>query len=330
MSGLIDSHSRKIDYMRVSVTDRCNLRCRYCMPEQGVEHLPHIEILSYEEIIRLTRVAINCGVTKIRITGGEPLTRKGAIYLIEQLSLLRGLDDVTLTTNGVLLASFAGELKKAGLKRINISLDTLKREKYHYITRRDLLPRVMEGIKTAHKEGLSPIKINCVAIKGFNDEEILDFARLTLEQPYNVRFIEFMPVGENDYWSPDKSIDAQSIMSVIKKKHELEPVNSKVNQNGPARRFRIPGGAGEIGFITPLSQHFCDTCNRIRLTADGRLRNCLFSDQETSIKAALRSGASDQELERIIRQSIHFKPSGHTLQEDFSHKCKRSMWGIGG
>lgn len=330
MSGLIDSHARKIDYMRVSVTDRCNLRCRYCMPEQGVEHLPHTEILSYEEIIRLTRIAINCGVTKIRITGGEPLTRKGIVYLIEQLSLLRGLDDVTLTTNGVLLTSFASELKKAGLKRINISLDTLKQDKYHYITRRDLLPRVMEGIRTAHNEGLAPIKINCVAIKGFNDEEILDFARLTLEQPYNVRFIEFMPLGENDYWSLDKSIHAHSIMSIIKKKHKLEPVNSKANQNGPARRYRIPGGAGEIGFITPLSQHFCDTCNRIRLTSDGRLRNCLFSDQETNIKDALRSGVNDEELERVIRQSIHFKPSGHTLHEDFSYKCKRSMWGIGG
>jgi cyclic pyranopterin phosphate synthase len=246
------------------------------------------------------------------------------------LSLLRGLEDVTLTTNGVLLASCANELKKAGLKRVNISLDTLKREKYHYITRRDLLPQVLEGIRTADNVGLSPIKINCVAIKGFNDEEILDFARLTVEQPYNVRFIEFMPLGENDYWSPDKTIHAHYIMNIITKTYELETVNSKANQNGPARRFRIPGGTGEIGFISALSQHFCDTCNRIRLTPDGRLRNCLFSDQETNIKDALRSGANDEELERIIRKSIHFKPSGHTLHEDFSHKCKRSMWRIGG
>ena len=330
MPGLIDSHARKIDYMRISVTDRCNLRCRYCMPEQGVRHLPHSEILSYEEILRMVGVAIRCGVTKVRVTGGEPLTRKGIIYFIGQLNRLPGLPDVTLTTNGVLLVSLAGELKRAGLKRINISLDTLKREKYHYITRRDLLPQVMEGIKAAEKAGLSPIKINCVAIKGFNDEEILDFVNLTLAHPYHVRFIEFMPLGENDYWSPDRALHTPQIMNTIKSTYALEPVASKIDQNGPARRFRIPGGRGEIGFISPLSQHFCDTCNRIRLTPDGRLRNCLFSDQEVNIKQALRSGARDEELERIIRDSISQKPSGHQLQEDASHKCKRSMWKIGG
>lgn len=330
MPELIDRYSRKIDYMRISITDRCNLRCRYCMPEHGVKHLPHQEILSYEEILRLVRSAIGCGVTKIRVTGGEPLTRKGVIYFLKQLKLVPSIGDVTLTTNGVLLAAYADGLVKAGVRRVNISMDTLKPDKFRYITRMDLLPQVLEGIKSAENAGLSPIKINCVAIKGFNDEEILDFARLALEHPYHVRFIEFMPLGENDYWSPDKALHAPEIMDTIDRVYPLEPVNSTVNQNGPARRFRIQGGAGEIGFISPISRHFCDTCNRIRLTPDGRLRNCLFSDQEINIKEALRSGAKDEELERIIRESIQNKPSGHKLQEDASHKCKRSMWKIGG
>jgi cyclic pyranopterin phosphate synthase len=300
------------------------------MPDQGVQHLQRQAILSYEEILRLAHVATDCGVTKIRITGGEPLTRKGLIYFINQLNRLPNLKDVTLTTNGVLLTSYADDLKKAGLRRINISLDTLKRDRYHYITRKDLLPQVLEGIDAAHKAGLAPIKINCVAIKGFNDDEILDFARLTLTHPYHVRFIEFMPFGENDYWSPDKSIHTPDMIHAIMDRYLLEPVKSRENQNGPARRFRIPGGCGEIGFISALSQHFCDTCNRIRLTPNGRLRNCLFSDHEIDIKKVLRTGATDKKLEKIIRESIRQKPSGHQLHEDASHKCKRSMWGIGG
>ncbi|MGA1845445.1 MAG: GTP 3',8-cyclase MoaA [bacterium] len=330
MSGLIDAHARTIDYMRISVTDRCNLRCRYCMPDQGVTHLPHAEILSYEEILRLARVAIGCGVTKIRITGGEPLVRKGVISFIERLSALPGMKDVTLTTNGVLLASCAADLKRAGLRRVNISLDTLKREKYRFITRRDSLPQVLSGIEAAQQAGLTPVKINCVAIRGFNDEEILDFARLSIEHPFHVRFIEFMPLGENDYWSEDKALHAPDILRAIRVRYQLEPISSKKNQSGPARRFRIRGGAGEIGIISALSEHFCDTCNRIRLTPDGRLRNCLFSDEEVNIKEALRSGATDEELDQIIRESIRHKPSGHRLQEDASHKCKRSMWKIGG
>ena len=332
MFGLIDSHARKIDYMRISITDRCNLRCRYCMPEQGVQHLPHQEILSYEEILRLTRIAIGCGVKKIRVTGGEPLTRKGVIFFIGELSRLPGLEDVTLTTNGVLLGTLAADLKGAGLKRVNISTDTLKREKYHYITRRGLLPQVIKGIRVAEKVGLSPVKINCVAIRGFNDEEILDFAQLTLKNPYHVRFIEFMPLGENDYWNPDKALQTPEIKEIISRIHDLDPIHSKADQNGPARRFRIRGGVGEIGFISALSHHFCDTCNRIRLTPEGRLRNCLFSDQEVNIKRSLRSGATDKELEEMIRESIRQKPSGHNLhlKEDVSHKCKRSMWVIGG
>ncbi|MBN2373941.1 GTP 3',8-cyclase MoaA [bacterium] len=328
---MIDRFSRKIDYMRISITDRCNLRCRYCMPENGVRHLPHREILSYEEILRLVRVATGCSVTKIRVTGGEPLTRRGIIYFMRQIKLLPYIDDVTITTNGILLPDYAGDLVNVGVKRVNISLDTLKPEKFRYITRMDLFERVLEGIRSADEAGLSPVKINCVAIKGFNDEEILDFARLTLDHPYHVRFIEFMPLGENDYWRPDKALHAPEIMDIIGRVYPLEPViNSKADQNGPARRFRIKGGAGEIGLISPISRHFCDTCNRIRLTPDGRLRNCLFSDQETNIKEALRSGAKDEELARIIRESIQTKPSGHKLQEDASHKCKRSMWKIGG
>lgn len=330
MSGLIDPHARKIDYMRISITDRCNLRCRYCMPEQGVKHLPHEEILSYEEILRLARISVTLGVKKIRITGGEPLTRRGLIHFIKELHGLSGVEDITLTTNGILLAQSAGDLADAGITRINISLDTLNSVKYSYITRRGLLPEVLKGIDASREAGLSPIKINCVAIKGFNDEEILDFANLTLKNPFHVRFIEFMPLGDNDYWSTDKGLHTPEIKDVITQVHQLNPVRSNENQNGPARRFKIPGSAGEIGFISALSDHFCDTCNRVRLTPDGRLRNCLFSDQEVDIKKVLRSGAGDKEIEKVIKESIKTKPSGHRLYEDASHKCKRSMWNIGG
>ncbi len=330
MPELIDRHSRKIDYMRVSVTDRCNLRCRYCRQEGNVKHLPRNEILSYEEILRIVTIATRCGVKKIRITGGEPLTRKGIIHFIEQMNRNPAIEDPALTTNGILLGMYANELVKAGVKRVNISLDTLKPEKFHYITRTDLLSQVFNGIKAADEAGLSPIKINCVALRNFNDEEIIDFVRLAIEHPYHVRFIEFMPFGKDDYWSPNKIIQISEIMDIIKKNYSLVPITPEIAHNNLSMRFRIPGGAGEIGFISPISNHFCKTCNRIRLTPDGKLRNCLFSDQEVNIKRWLRCGADDKKLEEIIRGSIRKKPPGHRLQEDPSYRCKRSMWKIGG
>jgi len=300
------------------------------MPANEVKHLPRTGILSYEEILRIVRIATGCGVKKIRVTGGEPLTRKGVIHFIEQLSRNPAVRDTTLTTNATLLSQYAKDLKKAGVQRVNISLDTLKQEKFQFITGRNLLPEVFKGIKESIDCGLSPIKINCVVVKGFNDEEILDFVRLSLEYPLNVRFIEFMPLGENDYWSPDKIITIPEVMEIIQRDYSLKPLVSPSNQNAVARLFKIQGGIGHIGFISPLSRHFCKTCNRIRLTPDGKLRNCLFSDNETDIKGPLRRGVKDQVLQEIIRDSIHHKPPGHKLHRDISYKCKRSMWRIGG
>lgn len=330
MPCLIDTHSRKIDYMRISITDRCNLRCRYCMPELGVKRLKREGILSYEEILKLVDIATRCNIQKIRITGGEPLTRKGIIGFLKQLTANPSIKETTITTNGTLLPTFAKSLKEAGIKRVNISLDTLKPERYSHITRKDHLRDVLDGIMAAQVAGLTPIKINCVALKGFNDDEILDFAALTLSHPYHIRFIEFMPVGKNDYWSPDRILYLQEIMGIIQGKYTLEAIKPENDLRDTATHYKITGGIGEIGFISPISQCFCKACNRLRLTPDGRLRNCLFSDQEFDIKRPLRGGASDSEIEAILKESIKLKPSGHELKEDFSFKCKRSMWQIGG
>jgi cyclic pyranopterin phosphate synthase len=334
MSGLKDSFERTIDYMRISVTDRCNLRCIYCMPPEGLTPMEHKEILSYEEIVRILRVAVNVGVRKIRITGGEPLVRKNVSYLISAIKDIGGIKDLSLTTNGILLGQYAQELVDAGIDRVNISLDSLKPDRYREMTRGGDIDMVLKGIEAAEKTGLVPIKINMVPVRGLNDDEIEEFARLTLKSSYQVRFIEFMPFDTN-MWSREKFISAEEIRSIAEGIGPLSPV--AVRKSGPARYFRFDGAVGVVGFISPLSNHFCRECNRLRLTADGKLRPCLFSETEIDLKPALRGGAPDNEIERLIRLSIELKPQGHTLQDsDYRtgrktvHHYRRPMSRIGG
>ena len=331
MDALIDAYNRRINYLRISVTDRCNLRCQYCMPKEGVSQFGHSEILTYEEILRIAELAVKKGINKVRITGGEPLVRKDAVQLISQLSRLRGIEDLSMTTNGILLAEFAPALIQAGLKRVNISMDSLLPEKYRQITRGGELSRVWAGIKAARAVGISPIKINVVAIAGFNDLEILNFARLTMQDPFQVRFIEFMPIGFFSEWRPEQCLPSEEIKRRIETHHPLVPVNSSKNSHdGPARLFKFPGAVGEIGFISPISDHFCNTCNRLRLTADGKLKTCLFSDEEVDIKFLLRSGCHDEELAKKLSEAISTKPLRHGFTGSRIKRCHRPMVKIGG
>ncbi|MGD0625470.1 MAG: GTP 3',8-cyclase MoaA [Thermodesulfobacteriota bacterium] len=331
MKPLLDFHNRRINYLRISITDRCNLRCHYCMPKEGVSQFGHSEILRYEEILRLAALAVQKGITKIRITGGEPLVRKDAVQLIQQLSQLKGVQDLSLTTNAILLEEFVPALFQAGLKRVNISMDSLSPEKYREITRGGDLSRVWAGVEAARRGGLSPIKINVVAITGFNDGEILEFARLTMQDPFQVRFIEFMPIGVSSEWSPERYLSSREIKRRIESLYPLIPVDGGVNDHGgPARLFKFPGARGEIGFISPISDHFCNSCNRLRLTPDGKLKTCLFSEEEMDLKQLLRSGCSDDELERKLDEAISTKPLRHGAIGGLMKRCHRPMVKIGG
>lgn len=311
MNSLRDNFARTIDYLRVSITDRCNLRCSYCMPSDGIVPIEHKEILRYEEIYRVLRIAAGSGVRKVRITGGEPLLRKNVSRLISLIKSIRELSDLSVTTNGILLEPLAEELAAAGLFRVNVSLDSLRPDRYREITRGGDIDAVFRGIGAAEKAGLLPVKINMVPIKGLNDDEIADFARMTLKHSYQVRFIEFMPFGAQGIWKPEKFIPAEEIKNIIQKVGRISPVS--VRKSGPARYFRFDGAPGVLGFISPLSNHFCRECNRLRLTADGKLRPCLFSESEIDLKPALRSDAPDQEIERLLRLSIAVKPEGHRV-----------------
>jgi cyclic pyranopterin phosphate synthase len=299
------------------------------MPEEGIPFLPHGDILTYEEMLRLVKISTRCGIRKVRLTGGEPLARKGFIHFLERLSDIDTLDEITLTTNAVLLKEYAAEIMDCGICRINISLDSLKPERFFHITGRDQFDRVWEGIQEAERMGFNPIKINVVAIKGVNDDEILDFARLTREKPYHVRFIELMPVGKENSWSVEKFISTEEIFEKILTLGALKPVISNP-LDGPADRFVLDGGKGEIGFIGALSQHFCDSCNRLRLTAEGQLRSCLFSDQEIDMKTPLREGREDDYLVNLIGSAIENKPEEHLLVKSGPRKCIRQMSTIGG
>lgn len=325
---LEDRFSRIIDYMRISITDRCNLRCIYCMPSDGVRSIGHKEILTYEEIVRIVRVAAGLGVRKIRITGGEPLARKDVAHLIASLRGIEGIEDISLTTNGLLLERYAVELASAGLDRVNISLDSFKPERYREITRGGELSGVMRGIEAAERAGLIPIKINMVPIRGFNDDEIEDFARLTLRTHFHVRFIEFMPMGNRELWSQGKYIPTDEIKAVVEKIGPLAPV--RLRRIGPARYFRFKNAPGVIGFISALTHHFCEDCNRLRITSDGKLRPCLFSETEIDLKPALRRGASDEEIGRLLRLSIEVKPEGHNIDQRNDLESLKAMSRIGG
>ncbi len=285
--------------------------------------------MRYEELLRIARIVAAKGISKIRITGGEPLVRKGLVAFIADLAGLEGITDLSMTTNGILLASAAVALRRAGLKRLNISLDTLNPEKYEMITRGGNINQVLEGIKTANKAGFSPLKINMVVIRGINDDEIIDFARLSQEHAVHVRFIEYMPIGNENGWCKDRFVSTAEIKKRISPLGRLVSIQDN-NGAGPAQMFAFPGAPGKLGFISSISSHFCATCNRLRLTADGKLRTCLFSDAEIDLKPPLRNGCSNQELERIITDAILSKPRQHHAAEPVFKKCARNMSAIGG
>jgi len=328
MSPLQDRFQRTINYLRISVTDRCNLRCQYCMPEEGIPLIGHEDILRYEEILRLVKVYSQAGISKVRITGGEPLIRKGIVDFVASLAELPGIKDLSMTTNGVLLRKFARPLKDAGLKRINISLDTLQPEKFKLITRRDKFQEVWSGIEEALTVGLSPVKLNVVTINGTNHDEVKDFAQITQQLPLTVRFIEYMPAGK-DQWNLDFVLTTAEIIKEIQRIGELIAVKED-SDLGPAVRYRFQKGQGEIGFISSVSSHFCDRCNRIRLTADGHIRTCLFSDAEIDLKPLLRNGCSDDKLLEMLRKALAEKPKQHHIDTIRFKKCQRTMSAIGG
>ena len=327
---LMDRYGRQITYLRVSVTDRCNLRCVYCMPPEGIQRQPQESIMRYEEIVAVVRAAAEAGISKVRITGGEPLVRAGLPGLIRMIAQIPGIEDISLTTNGLLLGRMAGELKEAGLTRINVSLDTLNPDKFRRITRGGQFEKVWQGLEAAERNGLTPIKINAVAMRGVNDDELVDLARLSVARDWHVRFIEMMPVNNQQPWG-DGFPDPQDVylpISEIKKALAplgLTPLPSHLN-DGPAVEFRLRDGKGRIGFISPVSEHFCQQCNRLRMTADGAFRPCLLQDIEIPFLKALREG---EPVMPFIQKAIDSKPSGHDLSQNHL-PVSRSMIQIGG
>lgn len=314
--------------MRISVTDRCNLRCVYCMPSDGVKPIKHSDILTYEEIIRIVRIAADLGVRKIRITGGEPLIRKNLFYLISSLNKIEGIDEISLTTNGQLLENHIEKLAMAGLNRVNISLDSLDPERYRSITRGGDINRVWRGIEMTEKLRLFPIKINMVPVRGFNDDEIENFAYLSMTTPHHIRFIEFMPIGAKDFWSPKRYIATDEIKKRLSAIATLNPVEKE--KSGPAEYYKYANAKGLIGFISPISNHFCGSCNRLRLTSEGKIRPCLLSETEIDLRAAMRLGAGDDEIKRLLKLSIKIKPSSHTISEGGPLEFIKPISKIGG
>jgi GTP 3',8-cyclase len=329
MEPLRDSWGREIKSLRVSVTDKCNFRCRYCMPAEGLEWLERDELLSFEEIERLVRVLARIGVDEVRLTGGEPLVRRDLPTLVGMLAATPGVRDLSLTTNGVLLDRFAAPLVEAGLRRLNVSLDSLSHVRFAEITRRDALDRVLAGLAEAERHPeLRPIKVNCVAIKGFTEEEVPALAELARSKPYVVRFIEFMPLDADQAWRGDDVLTGGEIRALIEERWPLEELPAKASST--ARRFRFADGAGEIGFVNPVSEPFCSTCDRIRLTADGQLRTCLFSRREWDLKTPLRDGSSDERLDELIRFAVAHKELKHKINDPGFVRASRSMSQIGG
>lgn len=328
---LVDSFGRSITYLRISLTDRCNLRCIYCMPPDGLDWTPQSEVLSDDEIILVIQAAAALGMKKVRLTGGEPLVRPGIVDLIQRIASISGIEDIGLTTNGILLEKLAGRLFQAGLKRVNISLDTLKPERFRKITRFGGFDRVWHGILAAEKAGLSPIKINAVIIRGINDDELMDLASLCLSHPWHIRFIELMPIGNDQDWGYGFPPPQKRYVSVQEMRSRLEVLGmvpaKPDSESGPARLFHIPGVPGTIGFISPLGEHFCHECNRLRLTADGKLRACLVMPGEISLREALRNG---QSLDKLILQAVDQKPKQHNLTATIPAQSERGMSQIGG
>ncbi len=320
--GMKDGHGRVIDYLRISLTDRCNFRCIYCMPEEGVCMMGHDEVLRIEEIEQIARVATRIGIRSVRLTGGEPLVRKGVVELVRALKSMPAIENISMTTNGVLLPQMAGELKEAGLSRVNISLDTLDAEQFKFITRVGKIESTLAGIDAALEAGFNPVKINAVTVRSLN-QDFLAFAKLSIDKPLHVRFIEYMPVGESTGadgtgWGKKDVVPSEELLQIINERavaeglSPLEPLDGNRSPIGwgPARYFGFPGAKGTVGFISPLSRHFCSSCNRLRLTADGKLRPCLFSDREIDVRTALRDGG-EEAVYACFLQALNLKPDEH-------------------
>jgi len=329
-SPLVDTFDRIHDSLRISVTDRCNIRCFYCMPEDNVNYVPREEILSFEEIERVVRVAASLGVTKVRITGGEPLIRKDLPVLIRKLSAIPGIQDLALTTNGVLLARQAQALYEAGLRRLNVHLDTLDRERFQRITRRDDLDKVLDGLETARRLGFGPIKINAVAVKNLIEPDVAPLARFGREHGYEIRFIEFMPLDSQGLWSRGNVLSAGEIIETLSR--EISPLVEIPDRDprAPATEYRYADGGGRVGFIASVTRPFCLNCNRIRLTSDGKLRYCLFAIEETDVRGLLRQGAPDEEIAATIRETVRQKWIGHEINTAKFVAPPRPMYAIGG
>lgn len=328
--GITDSYNRKINYLRVSVTDRCNMRCAYCMPPEGIKLIPHQEVLHYGEIREIVKAGALLGIKSIRLTGGEPTIRKDLSRLISMLKEVEGIEEVTLTTNALLLSKLAQEFKDAGLDRVNISLDSLKPERFSDITRGGDLNAVLAGIQAALDADLSPVKLNVVVIPGFNDDEIEDMAGLSIERPLYVRYIEFMPIGDQRLHKEKKYIKTAELVERLKKRFDLSGADKAAGM-GPASSYRIKGAKGTIGFISSISEHFCSTCNRLRLSSDGWLRSCLFNEKlAVDMKTPLRNGASLDDLKELFMKAAGIKPIGHELDTRGSLDFERTMSQIGG
>ncbi len=326
---LVDQFRRPITYLRISVTDRCNLRCTYCMPEAGLPWIASRDILSFDEIERVVRAAALTGVRSIRLTGGEPLARPDLPRLVARLSAVAGIDDLSLSTNGLRLAELAAPLAAAGLRRVNVSLDTLRADRFVAIARRPGLERVLSGIEAALDAGLRPVKINCVVMRGRNDDELADFAKFASTRAVYVRFIEVMPVVENAVVQAEQYVSSDEILARLRADEALVPVDGPQG-NGPARYFAAPGSRGAVGVISPLSHEYCDRCNRVRLTADGRLRLCLFGDYDIDLRTPLRAGATTDELAELFRGGMLIKPERHHLRLGEAGSRMRAFSEIGG
>lgn len=328
MNSLIDRYNRKINYIRISVTDRCDLKCIYCIPKDNDTYSERMELLRFEEIYRIVRCFANLGVNHVRITGGEPLLRKGIVSLVKQLSSIEGINDLAMTTNATTLSQHAMDLKEAGLNRINISIDTLKPETFKIISRGGRLEDVLDGIKTAIDAGLNPVNLNSVVMKGLNDGELTDMINFAIENRVNIRFIECMPVNRHGNLRKERFISAKEIRLKIEKYFKLEPMPSF--GGGPALYFRIKGAPTKIGLIIPVTQHFCESCNRVRLTADGTLKLCLGQKDRIDLKEYIRSGVSDETLQDIIIEAIQNKPAGHNFSSEKCIPIENPMSKIGG
>jgi cyclic pyranopterin phosphate synthase len=329
LGALEDGHGRRITDLRVSVTDRCNFRCRYCMPADGLPWLDRSDLLTYEEITRVVRLLVAMGIADVRLTGGEPLVRRELPTLVSMLAPIDGLQDLSLTTNGYLLERDADELAAAGLRRINVSIDSLDRGRFHAMTRRDALPRVLAGLEAiARHPEIRPIKVNAVAVRDFTEAEVAAFCDLAREGRFQIRFIEFMPLDADRAWEADSVLTGAELRQMVEAIHPIEEVPRE--PSATARVFRFRDGRGEIGFVNPVSEPFCADCNRIRLTADGKLRTCLFSLHETDLREPLRAGAAESELAEIVRDAVWRKELKHHVGEPGFRRPARTMSAIGG